>query len=31
VVGADGGNSPVRRQRLPHARLEDAGIVAIPA
>ncbi|MET7397733.1 NAD(P)/FAD-dependent oxidoreductase [Dactylosporangium sp. NPDC005572] len=31
LVGADGVNSPVRRQRLPHARLEDAGIVAIAA
>jgi 2-polyprenyl-6-methoxyphenol hydroxylase-like FAD-dependent oxidoreductase len=29
LVGADGVNSPVRRQRLPHARLEDAGIIAI--
>jgi 2-polyprenyl-6-methoxyphenol hydroxylase-like FAD-dependent oxidoreductase len=31
LVGADGVNSPVRRQRLPHARLEDAGIIAIAA
>ncbi|MGI5239159.1 FAD-dependent oxidoreductase [Dactylosporangium sp. CA-139066] len=31
LVGADGVNSPVRRQRLPHARLEDAGIVAVAA
>ncbi|GAA2383296.1 NAD(P)/FAD-dependent oxidoreductase [Dactylosporangium salmoneum] len=31
LVGADGVNSPVRQQRLPHARLEDAGIIAIAA
>ena len=31
LVGADGVNSPVRRQRLPHARLEDAGIIAVAA
>jgi 2-polyprenyl-6-methoxyphenol hydroxylase-like FAD-dependent oxidoreductase len=29
LVGADGTSSPVRKQHLPHARLEDAGIVAI--
>ncbi|SFW92332.1 FAD-dependent oxidoreductase [Amycolatopsis australiensis] len=27
LVGADGVNSPVRRQRLPHARVVDAGLV----
>ncbi|GAA4257725.1 FAD-dependent oxidoreductase [Dactylosporangium darangshiense] len=31
LVGADGVNSPVRQQRLPHARLEDAGIIAVAA
>lgn len=31
LVGADGVNSAVRGQRLPHARLEDAGIVAVAA
>ncbi|WP_433066528.1 FAD-dependent oxidoreductase [Dactylosporangium sp. CS-033363] len=31
LVGADGVNSPVRGQRLPHARLEDAGIIAVAA
>ncbi|MEU7870841.1 NAD(P)/FAD-dependent oxidoreductase [Dactylosporangium sp. NPDC049140] len=31
LVGADGVHSPVRRQRLPHARLEDAGIIAVAA
>ncbi|MFI5912485.1 FAD-dependent oxidoreductase [Dactylosporangium sp. NPDC051541] len=31
LVGADGVNSPVRKQRLPHARLEDAGIIAVAA
>jgi 2-polyprenyl-6-methoxyphenol hydroxylase-like FAD-dependent oxidoreductase len=29
LVGADGTSSPVRKQYLPHARLEDTGIVAI--
>ncbi|MGY0235681.1 FAD-dependent oxidoreductase [Longispora urticae] len=29
LVAADGTNSAVRRQHLPHARLEDAGIVAV--
>jgi 2-polyprenyl-6-methoxyphenol hydroxylase-like FAD-dependent oxidoreductase len=29
IVGADGTSSPVRKQCLPHARLEDIGIVAI--
>jgi 2-polyprenyl-6-methoxyphenol hydroxylase-like FAD-dependent oxidoreductase len=29
LVGADGTSSPVRRQYLPHARLEDSGIIAI--
>ncbi|MFF3440041.1 FAD-dependent oxidoreductase [Streptosporangium sp. NPDC002721] len=29
VVGADGGNSRVRRQYLPHARRVDTGIAAI--
>jgi 2-polyprenyl-6-methoxyphenol hydroxylase-like FAD-dependent oxidoreductase len=31
LVGADGAGSAVRRQYLPHARVEDAGIVAIAA
>ncbi len=29
LVGADGTSSPVRKQYLPHARLEDTGIIAI--
>ncbi|MCA9881089.1 MAG: FAD-dependent monooxygenase [Thermomicrobiales bacterium] len=29
LVGADGTNSPVRRQYLPHARLRDSGIIGI--
>ncbi|WP_214413474.1 FAD-dependent oxidoreductase [Sphaerisporangium fuscum] len=29
VVGADGGNSPVRRQYLPHARRVDTGILTV--
>jgi 2-polyprenyl-6-methoxyphenol hydroxylase-like FAD-dependent oxidoreductase len=29
LVGADGTNSPVRKQYLPHARLRDSGIVGI--
>jgi 2-polyprenyl-6-methoxyphenol hydroxylase-like FAD-dependent oxidoreductase len=31
LVGAEGANSPVRRQYLPHARLEDSGVVSIAA
>lgn len=31
LVAADGTNSRVRRQYLPHARLEDSGILAIAA
>lgn len=31
LVAADGVNSPVRRQYLPHARTEDAGIISIAA
>ncbi|MGI5185786.1 FAD-dependent monooxygenase [Dactylosporangium sp. CA-152071] len=29
LVGADGTNSRVRAQKLPHARVEDSGVVAI--
>ncbi|MEU2789878.1 NAD(P)/FAD-dependent oxidoreductase [Streptomyces sp. NPDC007100] len=29
LVGADGSQSPVRRQYLPHAELKDAGITAV--
>jgi 2-polyprenyl-6-methoxyphenol hydroxylase-like FAD-dependent oxidoreductase len=29
LIGADGSSSPVRKQLLPHARLEETGIVAI--
>lgn len=29
LVGAEGTSSPVRKQYLPHARLEDSGIIAI--
>ncbi|MCA9877136.1 MAG: FAD-dependent monooxygenase, partial [Thermomicrobiales bacterium] len=29
LVGADGTNSPVRKQYLPHARLRDSGIIGI--
>lgn len=29
LIGADGTNSPVRRQYLPQARLEDTGMMAI--
>lgn len=29
LVGADGTNSPVRRQYLPHAKLRDSGIIGI--
>ncbi|CAG7613663.1 FAD-dependent oxidoreductase [Paenibacillus allorhizosphaerae] len=29
LVGADGANSPVRKQFLPHAKLEETGIVSI--
>jgi 2-polyprenyl-6-methoxyphenol hydroxylase-like FAD-dependent oxidoreductase len=31
LVAADGVNSPVRQQYLPHARTEDAGIISIAA
>jgi 2-polyprenyl-6-methoxyphenol hydroxylase-like FAD-dependent oxidoreductase len=29
LIGADGAGSPVRKQRLPHARHEDTGILSI--
>jgi 2-polyprenyl-6-methoxyphenol hydroxylase-like FAD-dependent oxidoreductase len=29
LIGADGAGSPVRRQRLPHARHEETGIVSV--
>jgi 2-polyprenyl-6-methoxyphenol hydroxylase-like FAD-dependent oxidoreductase len=29
LVGADGAGSPVRKQRLPHARHEETGIVSV--
>ena len=29
LIGADGAGSPVRKQRLPHARHEDTGIVSV--